>query len=155
KPRAILLPWAAVVLGSATPAAGQVTVVDDPGPGTPNPSTTTTQRDNPLRSAVRDGRSINISSADDSDLRRPLVTPEFHTVSRGDTLWDITGYYFSNPWRWPRVWGMNPQITNPHWIYPGDRVRLLEPGQAQTDPAEAPTRSTQTISNAPLRSPSR
>jgi hypothetical protein len=54
--------------------------------------------------------------------------PEFHDVIRGDTLWDITDYYFGNPWRWPAVWGLNPQITNPHWIFPNDRVRLLRDG---------------------------
>jgi hypothetical protein len=63
------------------------------------------------------------------------VTPEFHTVSRGDTLWDISGYYFENPWRWPGVWSRNPQITNPHWIFPGDQVRLLRQGEV---PRRAP-----------------
>jgi hypothetical protein len=45
-------------------------------------------------------------------------------VRRGDTLWGICGYYFQNPYQWPRVWSYNPQIKNPHWIYPGDDVRL-------------------------------
>src|SRR5262245_8200342 len=30
--------------------------------------------------------------------------PEVHVVQKGDTLWDICAYYFSNPWRWPEVW---------------------------------------------------
>lgn len=50
--------------------------------------------------------------------------PELHVVRSGDTLWDICGYYYSNPWEWPKVWSYNPTITNPHWIYPGDLVRL-------------------------------
>ncbi|MBC7174262.1 MAG: LysM peptidoglycan-binding domain-containing protein, partial [Polyangiaceae bacterium] len=41
--------------------------------------------------------------------------PDAHTVRRGDTLWDITGFYYGNPWEWPRVWSYNPEITNPHW----------------------------------------
>src|SRR5262249_41651714 len=54
--------------------------------------------------------------------------PELHVVRRGDTLWDICWFYFNDPWQWPRVWSYNPQITNPHWIYPGDLVRLLPRG---------------------------
>ena len=55
-------------------------------------------------------------------------TPELHVVRKGDTLWDICFYYFNDPWQWPKVWSFNPQITNPHWIYPGDLVRLLPRG---------------------------
>ncbi|MEZ4404732.1 MAG: LysM peptidoglycan-binding domain-containing protein [Kofleriaceae bacterium] len=55
-------------------------------------------------------------------------TPELHVVTRGDTLWGISWYYFNDPWQWPKVWSYNPQITNPHWIYPGDLVRLLPKG---------------------------
>jgi hypothetical protein len=54
--------------------------------------------------------------------------PELHVVRRGDTLWDICFYYFNDPWQWPKIWSYNPQITNPHWIYPGDLVRLLPRG---------------------------
>jgi hypothetical protein len=54
--------------------------------------------------------------------------PELHTVRRGDTLWEISGHYFSNPYQWPRIWAENPQVQNPHWIYPGDRIRLRDEG---------------------------
>src|SRR5262249_23059699 len=57
-------------------------------------------------------------------------TPEAHTVRRGDTLWEISGRYYQNPYSWPRLWGYNPQIQNPHWIYPGDHVRLRDPNVA-------------------------
>ncbi|MFW6067642.1 MAG: LysM peptidoglycan-binding domain-containing protein [Myxococcota bacterium] len=66
----------------------------------------------------------------------PRVVPDAHTVRRGDTLWDITGHYFGNPWEWPRVWSYNPEITNPHWIYPDDRI-LLRSG-ADEDGAREP-----------------
>ena len=60
--------------------------------------------------------------------------PELHVVRKGDTLWDICWFYFNDPWQWPKIWSYNPQITNPHWIYPGDLVRLLPRGMfAQTD----------------------
>jgi LysM domain-containing protein len=62
-------------------------------------------------------------------------TPELHVVRRGDTLWDICWFYFNDPWQWPKIWSYNPQITNPHWIYPGDLVRLLPRGVfAQQEP---------------------
>ncbi|MFO0569999.1 MAG: LysM peptidoglycan-binding domain-containing protein [Polyangiaceae bacterium] len=57
-----------------------------------------------------------------------MRVPAFHTVRRGDTLWDLTGYYYGNSWNWPKVWSYNPQISNPHWIYPGDQVRMKQGG---------------------------
>lgn len=62
-------------------------------------------------------------------------TPELHVVRTGDTLWDICWYYFNDPWQWPKVWSFNPQISNPHWIYPGDLVRLLPRGVFAATPA--------------------
>jgi len=67
--------------------------------------------------------------------------PELHVVRRGDTLWDICFTYFNDPWQWPKIWSYNAQITNPHWIYPGDLVRLLPRGvfaQGAPDPEAAP-----------------
>ena len=45
-----------------------------------------------------------------------------HTVVKGDTLWDISNKYLKTPWSWPLVWSNNEAITNPHLIYPGDKV---------------------------------
>jgi len=66
-------------------------------------------------------------------------TPELHVVRSGDTLWDICWYYFNDPWQWPKIWSYNPQITNPHWIYPGDLVRLIPKGMMQSQVAPVPT----------------
>lgn len=63
----------------------------------------------------------------------PGPAPALHVVRSGDTLWDICFLYFNNPWEWPRIWSYNPEISNPHWIYPGDRVRLYPGGQAPGD----------------------
>lgn len=49
---------------------------------------------------------------------------EVHVVQEGDTLWDISEHYFGNPWQWPQLWSFNPEVTNPHWIYPLDQIRL-------------------------------
>ena len=53
--------------------------------------------------------------------------PELHTAKRGDTLSEISQRYFGNTYNWPRLWSYNRQIQNPHWIYPGDHIRLREP----------------------------
>ena len=63
-----------------------------------------------------------------------------HTVKKGDTLWDISRAYFNDPWRWPKVWALNPEIANPHWIFPGQLIRLRDgtPGAAAVA-VEAPS----------------
>jgi LysM domain len=63
---------------------------------------------------------------------RSLSSPSVHVVRRGDTLWDICDHYFQNPWEWPRIWGYNPELQNPHWIYPGDQIRMRPHAVAET-----------------------
>jgi hypothetical protein len=55
-----------------------------------------------------------------------MEVPAIHVVRKGDTLWDLCDSYYSNPWGWPKVWSYNPQILNPHWIYPGDQIRMRD-----------------------------
>jgi hypothetical protein len=68
---------------------------------------------------------------DDGDHIRmqPSGAGHVHTVVRGDTLWDLSQQYLGTPWYWPKVWSYNPEIANPHWIYPGNRVRFLPSGE--------------------------
>lgn len=47
-----------------------------------------------------------------------------HIVEKGDTLWDLSQKYLGSPWYWPKVWSYNPDIANPHWIYPGNNIRF-------------------------------
>ncbi|MGL5775336.1 MAG: LysM peptidoglycan-binding domain-containing protein, partial [Aeromonas veronii] len=68
---------------------------------------------------------VTVSQAALADqLRLKAGYPESYVVQKGDTLWDISGKYLSEPWLWPRLWNINPQIANPHWIYPGDVLHL-------------------------------
>lgn len=88
---------------------GGVTVYSTDGPTT-------------LGDARSTGSSVTVTGG------RTRHVPPTHTVRSGDTLWDITAHYYGNPWEWPRIWSYNPEVTNPHWIYPLDQIRLLPPG---------------------------
>ena len=51
--------------------------------------------------------------------------PTSYIVKKGDTLWDISGVFLQQPWLWPKLWRLNPEINNPHLIYPGDELNLV------------------------------
>jgi len=61
--------------------------------------------------------------AQDVELREDH--PREYIVQEGDTLWDIASRFLTRPWQWPAIWDANPQIDNPHLIYPGDVISLV------------------------------
>ncbi|MFU8803676.1 MAG: LysM peptidoglycan-binding domain-containing protein, partial [Bradymonadaceae bacterium] len=65
-----------------------------------------------------------------AEAQQPIVrgsaTPDYHVIREGDTIWDLSGSYYEDPYQWPRMWSYNPHITNPHWVYPGDIVYLKQ-----------------------------
>ena len=71
----------------------------------------------------------------DLDKPEPVETivyepeyPETYIVQEGDTLWDISTVFLRDPWYWPEIWFKNPQVENPHLIYPGDTLAIIYVG---------------------------
>ena len=77
---------------------------------------------------------------------------EVYTIKKGDTLWDISAKFLKDPFLWPKLWQRNPYITNPHWIYPGNPVRLSEfeePKKAEEPKKERPAVTAKVEAPAP------
>ncbi|MGV8932383.1 MAG: LysM peptidoglycan-binding domain-containing protein [Luteimonas sp.] len=74
--------------------------------------------------------------------------PDTYVVVRGDTLWDIAGKFLQRPWLWPEIWQANPQIRNPHLIYPGDIISLAYLDRVGVQPG--PRTDAQPINAIPL-----
>ena len=55
-------------------------------------------------------------------------SPQTYIVQEGDTLWDISSVFLRDPWFWPEIWFKNPQVENPHLIYPGDTLAIVYVG---------------------------
>jgi hypothetical protein len=57
----------------------------------------------------------------------------YYTIQKGDTLWDLSNHFNDSPWLWPELWEGNDQISNPHWIFPGERIRLYRKSGSQVN----------------------
>ncbi|MBA3486249.1 MAG: LysM peptidoglycan-binding domain-containing protein [Lysobacter sp.] len=86
----------------------------------------------PLRAVVIAALFTVATYAVAAEIRRDH--PDTYVVKRGDTLWDIAGTFLERPWLWPEIWQANPQIANPHLIYPGDVISLAYLDRIAIDP---------------------
>jgi LysM repeat protein len=85
----------------------------------------------------------------DTNIQPVPGTPEEYTIQKGDTLWDLSQKFLNNPWYWPKIWSLNPAIENPHWIYPGNKLRIV-PGEGG---AQAPAQVAGVDANAANAAP--
>ncbi len=67
---------------------------------------------------------LPLSAQQDSGPELRPDHPEEYVVQPGDTLWDISQRFLIRPWEWPAIWQANPQVENPHLIFPGDILNL-------------------------------
>lgn len=65
---------------------------------------------------------VTVRSAESLELKPSA--PDRYVVQKGDTLWALAQKYLHDPWYWPEIWDANPQVQNPHLIYPGDILSL-------------------------------
>lgn len=77
----------------------------------------------PLKSALL-AALVVLSPVYADQLKLKPDAPQNYVVKKGDTLWDISSLYLASPWKWKELWSWNPQIQNPHLIYPGDSLAL-------------------------------
>lgn len=87
------------------------------------PERSTSMDPNANRTQVRPAQQQNVQQL--SQIPLASGHPDEYVVKRGDTLWDIAGQFLQDPWYWPEVWYVNPQVENPHLIYPGDVLALV------------------------------
>jgi len=66
-----------------------------------------------------------VGAQSDRSIELNPAHPDSYVVKRGDTLWDISAMFLKEPWYWPEIWYVNPQIDDPHLIYPGDVLTLV------------------------------
>lgn len=114
------IPLAALVLFFAAPVVAQT---PPPAPST-QPDQDTSESES---KAVQDTGQVRTQPRPSAEQTpsKDEAPGAVHTVVKGDTLWDLSQHYLGSPWYWPKVWSYNPQIANPHWIYPGNQVRFF------------------------------
>src|SRR5690606_37768348 len=75
--------------------------------------------------------------------------PGTYVVQPGDTLWSIAGKFLQKPWLWPEIWHANPQVANPHAIYPGDVISLAYGERAAATLTPGPRESVSPVNAIP------
>ena len=110
--------------GQATPTAPEDTAAPAAAPASSSGGQTATEAAIAAADAQPEAASATVPQVNPN-------APLTYTVKRGDTLWGIASMYLKDPWDWPEVWYINPDIRNPHRIYPGDKLALAYDAQGR------------------------
>lgn len=77
---------------------------------------------------------------------------QIYTIKKGDTLWDLSKRFIDDPYYWPNIWAKNPKITNPHLIFPGQKIRILD-GRLEIIPAYSEAKKAEEAPSTPAVTP--
>lgn len=75
--------------------------------------------------------------------------PTIYVIKQGDTLWGLSERFLKDPYYWPNLWSRNQVITNPHFIYPGQKVKVY-PDRIEIVPSEAPAAAAPEVAPPPI-----
>ncbi len=110
-----LLMCTAAIMSACSSAPSQPVVTQD----------TEMQAAEPVEASASMAESAEAAPVAAESIRIKADYPREYIVKKGDTLWDISSMFLKDPWYWPEIWQRNPQVANPHLIYPGDILTLI------------------------------
>jgi hypothetical protein len=161
---ALAVPWGARAQQGGqqeAPQAGQPPAGQEPPPAGQEPP----QQAAPEKPAAKPENAPVVTEQSarpppDGSIQPVPGAPEEYTIQKGDTLWDLSQKFLNNPWYWPKIWSLNPSIENPHWIYPGNHLRIVPgeggaqaPAQVQAPPEPGVDATSASANAEPLVEP--